>query len=69
MVRPRICLRFLGQGFVLVRSMGVMNEVLAQAGKLSSTAKPLVPVQIGRILHRLGLSGNPLGSDQAWVAP
>ena len=45
-----------------------MTDALAGVGQLSSTAKPLAPVQIGRILQRLGLSGKQLGSDQAGVA-
>ena len=49
-------------------SYRAMADALAGVGKLSSTGRPLAPAQIARILQRLGLSGKPLGSDQAWDA-
>ena len=45
-----------------------MADALAGVGKLSSAGRPLALEQIGRILQRLSLLGQPLGSDQAWVA-
>ena len=47
-------------------SCRAMADALVGVGKLSSTGRPLAPAQIGRRLQRLGLSGDPLGSDQAW---
>ncbi len=49
-------------------SYRAMADALAGVGKVSSTGRPLAPAQIGRILHRLGLSGKSLGSKQDWVA-
>ena len=45
-----------------------MAQALAGAGKVSSTAKPLAPAQVGRILQRLGLVGKRQGGDLWLVA-
>lgn len=44
-------------------SYAAMAQALAGAGKVSSTGKPLVPAQVGRILQRLGLAGKRQGGD------
>ena len=52
-------------GRMLLTMMASVAEF--EARRISERTKK-ASAQIGRILQRLGLSGKPLGSNQAWVA-